>query len=118
MREVLSRAGRFRQIAPKLKGKDITHKCNGYLITFSFRFLNFYITHKRRGYPVCFNPGEARQDKLTLEDIASKLIDGPGRARGNTVYLGYLKVTRESVVLDEKNIKHDERGLTESGCSQ
>jgi len=93
MAHVLSRAGRFSEVQPNLKVKEVIHE--------------------GRRYVVCLNPEEQKKDKLAREAIVSqlraKLKKGAGQLVGNTGYRRFLKVTKESVVLDEQKIKDDER---------
>lgn len=90
---VLSRAGRFSEVEPNLKVKEVTHE--------------------GRRYVVCLNPEEQKKDRLAREAIVAqlrtKLKQGAGQLVGNTGYRRFLKVTKESVVLDEQKIADDEK---------
>ncbi|MDD5749044.1 MAG: IS1634 family transposase [Actinomycetota bacterium] len=93
MREVLSHSGRFTEVESNLKVKEVIH--NG------------------KRYVVCLNPEEAKKDAASREAIVSqlkeKLKKGTGQLVGNSGYRRFLKVTKESVILDEEKIKTDEK---------
>ncbi len=75
MREVLSRAGRFREVAANLKVKEVKHAGKRYI--------------------VCLNPAAAERDRLQREailaDLSAKLKRSPASLIGNTGYRRYLK---------------------------
>jgi len=93
MADVLSRAGRFADVQPNLKVKEVTHEGKRYI--------------------VCLNPEEQKKDRLAREAIVSqlktKLKQGAGQLVGNTGYRRFLKVTKGSVTLDEAKIAADEK---------
>ena len=93
MADVLSRAGRFADVQPNLKVKEVLHE--------------------GKRYVVCLNPEEQKKDRLAREAIVSqlktKLKQGAGQLVGNTGYRRFLKVTKGSVTLDEAKIAADEK---------
>jgi transposase len=84
MKEVLSRAGRFRQVKDNLKVKEVEHDGKRYI--------------------VCLNPDEERKDaaarKAIIEALKTKLKRGAKQLVGNTGYRRYLKVESGSVKID------------------
>src|SRR5450759_200052 len=93
MAEVLSRAGRFSEVQPNLKVKEVLHE--------------------GRRYVVCLNPEEQKKDRLAREAIVSqlktKLKRGAGQLIGNSGYRRYLKVDSGSVSIDAKKVAQEER---------
>jgi len=93
MAEVLSRAGRFSEVQPNLKVKEVLHE--------------------GRRYVVCLNPEEQKKDRLAREAIVSqlktKLKKGAGQLVGNSGYRRYLKVDSGSVSIDETKIAAEEK---------
>src|SRR5450759_1609059 len=93
MAEVLSRAGRFSEVQPNLKVKEVLHEGKRYI--------------------VCLNPEEQKKDRLAREAIVSQLKDklkrGAGQLVGNSGYRRFLKVDSGSVSIDEAKIKADEK---------
>jgi len=93
MREVLSRAGRFRQVADNLKVKEVEH--NG------------------KRYIVCLNPDEERKDAASreaiIEALRTKLKRGAGQLVGNTGYRCYLKIDSGSVKIDTAKVASEKK---------
>lgn len=100
--EVLSRAGRYREVYPEtnrskdpepLKVKEVIH--NG------------------RRYIVCANPRQARKDRDDREAIIASLKDqlksGAKGLIGNKGYRKYLKISKGSVEIDEGKIEYESR---------
>jgi len=99
--EVLSRAGRYREVhregAPKdpdpLQVKEV-------------------LVEDRR-YIVCCNPKEARKDardrEMVLESLREKIKKAPGSLVGNSGFRKYLKVKRGNFFIDEDKVKEDAR---------
>jgi len=91
--DVLGRAGRYREVAGNLQVKDV--RVDG------------------RRYIVCYNPQEAKKDaaerEAILKSLEDKLKESPGNLIGNQGYRRFLRVKKESVVLDEKKIAADSR---------
>jgi hypothetical protein len=93
--EVLGRAGRYHEVADNLHVKEV------------------WVDDERR-YIVCFNPDEAKKDRLdreaTLEKIRNKLASGGvKRLIGNRGYKRFLKVTKGAAAIDMARVKQDER---------
>lgn len=91
--EVLSRAGRYRQVAENLRVKEV------------------WIEGRR--YVVCHNPEEAKKDaadrEAIIQSLEDKLQEAPGSLVGNRGYRRFLKVGKGSVKLDPKKIEADAR---------
>jgi transposase len=101
-REVLSRAGRYREVfaegsfskdpAP-LKVKEVT-------------------VDDRR-YIVCFNSKQARKDaadrQAIIKSLQEKLTTNPKSLIGNKGYRRYLKISRSNVSIDQQKVEYDKR---------
>lgn len=100
--EVLSRAGRYREVHAEtnrskdpepLKVKEVIH--NG------------------RRYIVCVNPRQVRKDKADreaiLESLKEQLKSGVKTLIGNKGYRKYLKVSKENVEIDEAKVEYEAR---------
>jgi transposase len=92
-REVLARAGRFRQVRENLRVKEV--KVEG------------------RRYVVCLNPEEAEKDRADREAILASLEEalkkGPKSLVGNRGYRRYLSVEKGSVTIDRAKVKDEAR---------
>jgi hypothetical protein len=98
--EVLSRAGRYREVGPRgprgtadLKVKDVR-------------------VDERR-YVVCLNEDQAAKDAadraVILAALEDRLRQGAGSLIGNRGFRKYLKVTRGSVAVDAAKVEREER---------
>ena len=91
--EVLSRAGKYREVKDNLKAKEVQIK--------------------GRRYIVCLNPEEAEKDRVEreviIEALRKRLKEGAKALIGNRGYRRYLKIERTSVEIDEGKIKSEER---------
>lgn len=91
--DVLSRAGRFRDVAENLRVKEVTVE--------------------GRRYVVCLNPAEAEKDSADREAILASLEGalkkGAKSLVGNKGYRRYLRVERGSVEIDRKKVKEEAR---------
>jgi len=91
--EVLSRAGKYREVKDNLMVKEV--QIEG------------------RRYIVCLNPEEAQMDRaeraMIIESLKKKLKEGAKALIGNRGYRRYLKIEKESVEIDEEKIKSEER---------
>jgi hypothetical protein len=90
--EVLSRAGRYQEVAPNLKVKDVRVE--------------------DRRYVVCRNDEEVRKDAAAREAIVSKLQErlDAGQIKsliGNVGYRRFLSGSRGSWLINEKAVKED-----------
>jgi transposase len=101
-RDVLSRAGRYREVYPPgryskdpapLKAKEV-------------------VIEGRR-YIVCLNTKQARKDaadrQAIIESLQEKLRTNPKSLVGNKGYRKYLKMTRGEITIDLKKVTEDER---------
>jgi len=92
-REVLSRAGRFREVRGNLRVKDVT------------------VSGRR--YVVCLNPEEARKDRADREAILASLEGalkkGAKSLVGNKGCRRYLRVERGPVEIDRAKAKEEAR---------
>lgn len=93
MAEVLSRGGRYREVAENLKVKEVVHEGERYI--------------------VCLNPKEAERDRLAREEIlsalAKKLKQGPKQLVGNSGYRRYLNFTGATVSIDKEKVALEAR---------
>jgi len=100
--DVLSRAGRYREVYPEggspkepspLKVKEVTIE--------------------QRRYIVCLNERQARKDaadrRAILEALQEKIRSNPKSLVGNKGYRKYLSINRDSVSIDRKKILEEER---------
>lgn len=100
--EVLSRAGRFKEVVAEgsntkdpdpLKVKEVTVSSNRYI--------------------VCLNPKQARKDKADrdaiVESLQKRIKSGPKSMIGNKGYRKYLKVSKNSVSIDKEKIEAEAR---------
>lgn len=102
MAEVLSRAGRFREIYPDGQGsKDPS--------PLSVK----QVVHDGNRYIVCFNPRQARKDAQQREQILSALSEqlkqGAKSLVGNKGFRRYLKIDKGAVQIDEAKVKAEAR---------
>lgn len=92
MSGVLSRAGRFREVAENLKVKEVRHE--------------------GKRYVVCLNPQEAERDRLSRQtmvaDLERKIKESPASLVGNTGYRRYLKAGQRPEI-DWGKVKTEER---------
>lgn len=101
-RQVISRAGRYQEVVPEinlskapapLKVKEVMYDDSRYII--------------------CLNPRQARKDKadrdVIVENLTDRLRSGARSMIGNKGYRKYLKVTRDTIRIDESKIKEEER---------
>jgi hypothetical protein len=90
---VLSRGGRYREVAHNLRVKEV-------------------VVEGRR-YIVCHNPEEAKKDALDreaiLKSLEDKLRESPGDLVSNRGYRRFLKVSKEAVAIDPKKVGADAR---------
>jgi hypothetical protein len=92
--EVLARAGRYQEVAPNLKVKEV-------------------IVGDRR-YVVCLNPEEAAKDERDRQAILTKLEEtlttkGPKAVIGNKGYARFLKVLKGGVTISQQAVEADGR---------
>jgi len=91
--EVLSRGGRYHEVAPNLKVKEVNLGSERYI--------------------VCVNPEEARRNaqarRQMVEELEGKLKKGAKSLIGNKGYRRYLKIDREAVSLDHDRVKLESR---------
>jgi transposase len=98
--KVLTRAGRYQEVAENLKVKEV--------------WVGRSETRKGRRYIVCCNPEEAERDKRVREDVLSHLRKAlsSGKRRElikNRAYKRYLKIDRDAFDVDEKKIREDSK---------
>jgi len=102
MAEVLSRAGRFREVHPDGKGpKDPS--------PLSVK----QVLHNGDRYIVCFNPRQARKDAQQREQILSALSEqlkqGAKSLVGNKGFRRYLKIDKGAARIDAAKVRADAR---------
>lgn len=92
-REVLGRAGRYREVADNLRVKEVTAR--------------------GRRYVVCHNPEQARKDAadrgLILQALEAALRQGAKSLVGNRGYRRYLRIQKGSVDIDPSRVKAEAR---------
>lgn len=100
--EVLSRAGRYKEVYPDNRNKKDSSPLK----------VKEVVVGKRR-YIVCLNEGEARKDAADREAIVAslrgKLEEDVKGLIGNKGYRKYLKVERSSVNIDFDKVRAEER---------
>jgi hypothetical protein len=101
-RNVLSRAGRYKEVYPEGKrAKDPS----------PLKVKEMRVDGAR--YIVCINPRQARKDRKDREAILASLKEqikkGPKGLVGNKGYRRYIKVERESVTIDEDKVNSEAR---------
>jgi hypothetical protein len=92
--EVLSRAGRYQEVASNLKVKEV-------------------VVGDRR-YVVCLNPEEAAKDERDRQAILTKLEEtlatkGPKAVIGNKGFARFLKVLKGGVTINQQAVEADRR---------
>jgi transposase len=100
--EVLSRAGRYREVRPEGKSpKDPS----------PLQVKEVWVKDHR--YIVCFNPKEARKDardrQAIIESLQEQLQRDPKALIGNRGYRKYLKLDREDIAIDPEKIEKEAR---------
>jgi hypothetical protein len=93
-REVLSRAGRYREVCPDLRVKEVIHE--------------------GRRYVVCLNPEEAQRDAKVREEALAKLRENlrSGRVRqliGNSAFRRYLRLDATGLSIDTDAVEAESR---------
>ena len=93
MAEVLSRPGRYQEVADNLKVKEVLYQKERYLI--------------------CHNPQEAQKDQLSREEmlttLARKLKSGPKELVGNRGFRRFLKIQNAAVTIDQELVSQEAR---------
>jgi len=92
--EVLSRTGRYQEVAPNLMVKEVRMD--------------------DRRYVACLNPEEAQKDEASREAILSKLEEiitqrGAKAVVGNRGYARFLKVRKGSVTINQEAVEAEQR---------
>ena len=100
--EVLSRAGRYREVYPEGQlSKDPS----------PLKVKEVNVNNRR--YIVCFNSKQARKDaadrQAIIESLKEKLRQGPKSLVGNKGYRKYLKINRGQITIDQKRIENEAR---------
>jgi Transposase DDE domain len=100
--EVLSRAGRYREVHPEGKSsKDPS----------PLKVKGVWVGDSR--YVVCVNSRQARKEaadrEAIIESLKEQLKKGPKSLVGNKGYRKYLKIERESVSIDMSKVDEDAR---------
>jgi transposase len=93
-KEILSWGGRYQEVAPNLRVKDVRVRDNRYV--------------------VCLNPEEATKDAATRDAILNKLEDiisrkGPKAVVSNKGYARFLKVRKGGVTINQEAVEADRR---------
>lgn len=94
MDDVLSRRGRYHEVCPNLKVKEVMHENSRYI--------------------VCFNPEEAVYDRQSREQMLRKLdaklkAGGIKSLVGNTGYRRFLNVSGSEIAINQETISAEER---------
>ncbi len=99
--EVLSRAGRYREVRKEGSPKDPD----------PLHVKEVFVEDRR--YIVCFNPKEARKDardrEAMLGSLREKVESNPGSLVGNTGFRKYLKVKKGLFFIDDDKVKEEAR---------
>lgn len=101
-RDVLSHAGRFKEVYPEGKSsKDPT----------PLKVKEVRLNNTR--YILCVNPRQARKDaqdrQAIFEALKEKITTNPKTLIGNKGYRKYLKISRDSVTIDQDKIAYESR---------
>jgi len=100
--EVLSRAGRFREV--RVEGESSQAAS-------TLQVKEVWVEDRR--YIVCLNPREARKDaqdrQILIEDLQEKLKRDPKVLIGNRGYRKYLKVDRHHIAIDPQKVEEEAR---------
>lgn len=100
--EVLSRAGRYREVIPNQSGKKKAAP---------LKVKEVWVDNRR--YIVCFNETQARRNaaarQAMIDSLEQKLQSGPKGLVGNRGYRRYIKVEKGSTTLDQDKIKAEAR---------
>jgi len=100
--EVLSRAGRFREV--RVEGESSQAAS-------TLQVKEVWVEDRR--YIVCLNPREARKDaqdrQILIEDLQEKLKRDPKVLIGNRGYRKYLKVDRHHIAIDLQKVEEEAR---------
>jgi hypothetical protein len=100
--EVLSRAGRYREVHPEGKSSKAPSP---------LKVKEVWVAGSR--YIVCVNSRQARKDaadrNAIIESLQEQLKKGPKSLVGNKGYRKYLKMERESVSIDMSKVDEDAR---------
>jgi transposase len=101
-REVLSRPGRFQEVYPERRKRRDPAPLKVKEVWWD-----------RQRYIVCLNPAQARKDaadrEALIESLEQALKRGARSLVGNQGYRKYLKVKKDSVTIDFKKVKAEER---------
>ena len=100
--EVLSRAGRYREVVPEIKVSKAPAP---------LKVKEVKVNSSR--YIVCLNSRQARKDKADrdaiLESLKDRIKSGAKSMIGNKGYQKYLKVTKDAIRIDDSKVKQEER---------
>ena len=100
--EVLSRAGRFREVRPEGESSQDPSP---------LQVKEVWVQDRR--YLVCLNPREARKDQqdrqILIEALKEKLKRDPKALIGNRGYRKYLKIDRDHIRIDPQKVEGDAR---------
>jgi len=101
-RDVLSHAGRYKEVYPEGKSsKDPT----------PLKVKEVRLNNTR--YILCVNPRQARKDaqdrQAIFEALKEKITTNPKTLIGNKGYRKYLKMSRDSVTIDQDKIAYESR---------
>jgi transposase len=101
-KKVLTRAGRYKEVHPE---SDFSKAPSPLKIK--------QVMHNGKQYIVCLNPRQARKDEMTrgaiIQGLEDKLKGGAKSLIGNKGYRKYLKVSKDTVQIDQGKIKEEER---------
>jgi len=100
--EVLSRAGRYREVYPEgISSKDPS----------PLKVKEVMIDDRR--YIVCLNDRQARKDaadrQAIIDSLVEKLKSNPRELIGNKGYRKYLSMNKESVYINEQKVEQEKR---------
>jgi hypothetical protein len=101
-KEVLTRGGRYKEIHPE---SDLSKAPSPLKIK--------QVNHNGKRYVVCLNSRQARKDEMArnaiIQGLEDKLKGGAKSLIGNKGYRKYLKVSKDTVQIDQNKIKEEER---------
>jgi hypothetical protein len=101
-KEVLTRAGRYKEVHAE---SDLSKDPSPLKIK--------QVLHNGKRYIVCLNPRQARKDEAArnaiIEGLKDKLKEGAKSLIGNKGYRKYLKISKDTVHIDQNKINEEER---------
>jgi len=101
-KDILERGGRYKEVYPERKNSSDPSPLQVK-----------EVWQEGTRYIVCYNPQQARKDKLQrealIEELEQKLSQGPGNLVGNKGYRRYLKISGKDIAINYTKLKEEEK---------